>query len=84
MKNPADLSSKYKHIYCDNSYGPYFGIGGTIFYVPAEANTDKKSCFLVRDNYKDLPTAANGGCMYVDGDSDFQISEVEVYKVIPN
>jgi hypothetical protein len=52
--------------------------------VPADANSDTSSNFAVDDTYKDLPTAANGKCMYIDGDTDFQISEVEIYKVIPN
>jgi hypothetical protein len=52
--------------------------------VPANANTDTSSSFDVRDTYKDLPKAANGNCMYIDGDENFQISEVEVYKVIAN
>jgi hypothetical protein len=52
--------------------------------VSGNANTDKSSNFNVNDTYKDLPKAANGRCMYIDGDADFQVSEVEVYKVIPN
>jgi hypothetical protein len=52
--------------------------------VPGNANTDKSSNFDIRDTYKDLPKAANGNCMYIDGDANFQVSDFEVYKVIPN
>ena len=79
-----NLSSSDKPLYCLTNYGPFFSYGSTIFYVPDNANTGKKLPFNVTDAYKDLPKASNGYCMYVDGDSDFQISEVEVYKVIPN
>ena len=89
MKNPANLSYVYNPIYCHPNSGPNFGHSifsdnRTVFYVPANANTDISSDFNVKDNYKDLPKAANGKCMYIDGDTDFQISEVEIYKVIPN
>jgi hypothetical protein len=84
MKNPVNLSSSNKAFYCISGYGPIFsGSDVSIFWVPADANTDISSNFNVNDTYKDLPKAANGKCMYIDGDSDFQISEVEVYKVIP-
>ena len=83
MKNPVNPSSSLKPIYCDPGTGPWFG-DNNVFYVPADANTDTSPNFNVYDSYKNLPTAANGKCMYIDGDANFQISEVEIYKVIPN
>ena len=85
MKNPVNLSSLYQPIYCHSSYGPYFvGSNRTVFYVPANANTDTNSEFSIYDTYKDLPKAPNGKCMYIDGDANFQVSDFEVYKVISN
>jgi hypothetical protein len=84
IKNPVNLSARYGPIWCDPSHGPYFGGGYTVFCVPDNANTGTKSGFNVNEHFKDLPTAANGNCMYIDGDINFEISEVEVYKVISN
>ena len=55
------------YIYCCSYAGPYFGE----FYVRADANTDANTYFKVNGAYKDLPKAANGNCMYIDGDADF-------------
>ena len=53
--------------------------------MPANANTDTNSNnFNVNATYKDLPKAANEKCLYIDGDANFQVSDFEVYKVIPN
>ena len=81
IKNTVNLSSKKKPIFCDKHTGPAFG-ESIVFYVPADEN--KKVSFSVNDSYTNLPKAANGGCMYIDGDSHFQVSDVEVFKVIPN
>jgi len=83
MKNPVNLSSSNKALFCRYDYGPNFG-ATQVFCVPDNANTDKTSGFCVNDAYKDLPKAANGNCMYIDGDKNFQVSDFEVYKVIPN
>ena len=83
MKNPVNLSSQSKPIYCHPHTGPYFG-SSKVFCVRSDANTGTTSSFNVNDIFKDLPKAANGNCMYIDGDADFQISEVEVFRVIPN
>ena len=82
MKNPNDPSASHEPIFCHPNHGPYFY---TAFFVPADANSNTRQSFTVHDIYKDLPKTADGKwCMYIDGDKDFQISEVEIYKVIPN
>ena len=85
----VDLCSKYpvnpanagNAIYCQSNFGPTFG-GGHFFHICSNSNTSNSSYNNVDDaRYPSCPKAANGKSALVDGEYNFLVADMEVYKV---
>jgi hypothetical protein len=84
----VDLCSKYPvnpanagcAIYCGSNYGPTFG--GHLIYICSNSNTSNSSHVSGTDSrYPNSPKAANGNSALLDGENNFLVADMEVYKV---
>jgi hypothetical protein len=77
--NPANAGSA---IYCNSSYGPTFG-GGHFFRILDSSNTSNNSYVSAFScsTYPNTPKAANGKSALLDGEYNFLVADMEVYKV---
>ena len=86
----VDLCSKYpinpanagNAIYGGSSYGPLFG-NGHFFEVSNNSNTSNSSYVGAQGSttYPNSPKAANGQSALLDGERNFLVADMEVYKV---
>jgi hypothetical protein len=86
----VDLCSKYpvnpanagNAIYCHSSYGPIFG-NGHFIYICNNSNTSNSSYVQAYccSTYPNSPVAANGKSALLDGEINFLVADMEVYKV---
>ena len=76
--NPANAGSA---IYCGSGYGPTFG-GGHFFNICTNSNTSNSSYMnAAHPTYPNTPLAANGKSALLDGEYNFLVADMEVYKV---
>ena len=86
----VDLCSKYpvnpanagNAIYCGSSNGPTFG-NGHFFHICNNSNTNNSSYVGAYNcsTYPNTPVAANGKSALLDGEYNFLVADMEVYKV---
>jgi hypothetical protein len=86
----VDLCSKYPvnpanagyAIYCDSTRAQVFG-GGHFFAICTNSNTSNSSYVGAAGNsvYPNTPKAANGKSALLDGEYNFLVADMEVYKV---
>jgi hypothetical protein len=76
--NPADAGYATR---CESGYGPTFGYGAFI-RIYSNSNTSNSSYISASScTYPITPKAANGGSALLDGEYNFQVADMEVYKV---
>jgi hypothetical protein len=86
----VDLCSKYpvnpanagNAIFCYSGYGPTFG-GGHFICIYTNSNTANSSYVNAHNcsTYPNSPKAANGKSALLDGEENFLVADMEVYKV---
>jgi hypothetical protein len=80
MKLPLNGRYNQYAMYCGSSRGPVFGSGHDIV-VKDSANTNSHSFTSLGSSYT-LPDGIEDGTKFFTGASNFQASEVEVYRVV--
>jgi hypothetical protein len=80
VKLPLNGKKTQYAMCCRSSYGPSFG-GGCDIYVADSANTNSNSYTNLGTSYA-LPSGIEDGETFFTGANYFQVSEVEVYRVV--
>jgi hypothetical protein len=79
-KYPVNPANPANAIHCTSGWGPRFG-DGAFFAIYNNSNTENSSYFGGNSVYPSSPKAANGNSAFLDGEKNFLVADMEVYKV---